>query len=338
MAPGRERRRRGSDAGGRIIAVTGVHGSLARRLLRRLDDDPRVARLVLIDRAAVVVPLLKAASYRVDLREANADGHLAEILRREEVDTVVHLAFHRRPPPDAAAVHEHEAVGTMHVIGAVAQAARLAGRLRHVLVVTSGLVYGAHAQAPAVLTEAAPLRGCPGYALVDDKVEVERQLEVARAHVPVPITVLRPSFTLGPGDDGVAAAYFGSRVTPTLWGYDPLVQLVHEDDVVEACRTALGRRPNATYNVAGGDPLPLGTVIRLLGGIPMPLAGCAAAPTLDALWRLGVSPIPGAHVPYLRYPLVLDGTRAAREIGFRPRRTTIEVLEHFVGRRLALAA
>jgi UDP-glucose 4-epimerase len=330
---GARRRRRAGE--GQVIAVTGVHGSLARRLLRRLDDDARVARLVLIDRRVTTTPLFKAASYRVDLTEPNADGHLAEILRREEASAVVHLAFWRRPGRDHAAEHALESVGTMHVIGAVAQAAALGGRLGHLVVISSGLVYGAHPEAPAVLTEAEPLRGGLGYPFVDEKVDAERQVEAARPHVPVPITVLRPAVTLGPGSDGVAATYFGGVFAPTVWGYDPLVQLLHEEDVVEACRAVLGRRPNGVYNLAGSGALPLGTLLRLSGAVPVPLLACSAPATLETLWRFGLSPVPGGHIPYLRYPLVLDGERAARELGFRPRRSTVEVLEHFLGRRLA---
>ena len=332
------RRRRASE--GRVIAVTGVHGSLARRLLRRLDDDARVARLVLIDRRSVAMPLLKAASYRVDLTEPNADGHLAEILCREEVSALVHLAFQRGPRTSSPRERSRElaAVGTMHVVGAVAQAARLGAHLRHLLVVSSALVYGADRRCPAVLTEDEPLRGCPGYALVEGKVEAEVQLAAARGHVPLPITVLRPALTLGPGDDGVMGAYLGGLLVPTLWGYDPLLQLLHEDDVVEACRLALARTPDGTFNLAGVGALPLGTLIRLSGKLPVPLLACAARSTLDALWQLGLSPVPGVHVPYLQHSLVLDGARATRELAFRPRRSTLEVVEHFAGQRLPMAA
>ena len=318
--------------------MTGVHGSLARRLLRRLDDDSRVSRLVLIDRKSVVAPLLKAAYYRIDLSEPNADGHLAEIFRREGVTAVIHLAFHRRPQPDPGVAHELESVGTMHMIGAVAQAAALGRDLQHLLVVTTALVYGVHSRAPAVLTENDPLQGCPGYSFIQEKVDAERQIEAARSRLAIPITVLRPSLTLSPGDDGVAAAYFGGTVVPTVWGSDPLVQLIHEDDVVEACRAALNRRPNAAYNIAGAGALPLGTLIRLGGKVALPLAPCAAAGAMELLWYLGLSPLPGLHMPYLRYSLVLDGERASVDLGFRPRRSTAEALEHFIGRRLPLAA
>jgi UDP-glucose 4-epimerase len=333
------RRRKRSPGSGRIIAVTGVHGSLGTRLLRRLDDDPRVSRLVLLDRAALTAPLLKAASYRVDLTEPNADGRMAEILRRENVSTVVHLAFHRRPQGDPAAAHELESVGTMHLIGALAQCTGVGTALRHLLVVTTGLVYGAHQQGPAVMTERSPLRGCPGYPFVGEKVDAERQLEVARVHLSsTPITVLRPSLTLSAGDDGIGAAYFRSRVLPTIWGYDPLLQLIHEEDLVAACCAAIDRRPDGAYNVAGAGALPLGTLIRLARKVELPLLACAAPLAIDALWHVGVAPFPGAHAPYLRYPVVLDGKLAARDLGFQPRRSTAETLEHFLGRRLLLAA
>lgn len=321
-----------------MIAVTGVHGSLARRLLRRLDDDGRVGRLVLVDRTNVVAPLLKAAFYRVDLSEPNADGHIAEILVREEVDALIHLAFTRRPLDDAAVAHELESVGTMHVISAVAQAGGAGRPLRQLLAVTTGLVYGARPDGPAVVSETDPLAGCPGYPFVEEKVGAERQLEAARSRLPVPVTVLRPSLTLCPGDDGVFAAYLSSALVPSVWGYDPLVQLVHEEDVVEACRIAIARRPNATYNVAGERPLPLGTLVRLAGCVELPLVACAAPSGLEVLYRLGLCPFPGSHVPFLKHSLVLDGARAMRDLGFRPRRSTAEVLEHFLGRRLPLAA
>jgi UDP-glucose 4-epimerase len=333
-----KRKRRRSAGSGRAIAVTGVHGSLAQRLLRRLDDDGRVSRLILVDRTSIVAPLDKAASYRVDLTEPNADGHLADIFRREEVAAVVHLAFHRRPGADPETAHELESVGTMHVVGGVAQAAALSSGLEHLLVVSSALVYGADPHAPAVHTEADPLRGCPGYPFIEEKLDAERQLEAARGRLALPVTVLRPSLTLSPGDDGVAAAYFGSAIVPTLWGCDPLVQLIHEDDVVEACRLALNRRPSGTYNIAGTRPLPLGTLVRLAGKVAMPLLPFAAPAVIDALWRVGLSPVPGAHAPYLRHSLVIDGARAGDDLGFRPRRSTAETLEHFMGRRLPLAA
>jgi UDP-glucose 4-epimerase len=332
------RRRRRTDRRGKVLAVTGVQSALAVRLLRRLDEDARVSRLILIDREPVKAPLVKAASYRIDFSEPNADGQMAEIIQREGVTAFVHMAFHRAPPPDAVTAHELESVGTMHVIGAVAQAATSAESLRHLLVVSTALVYGADPHGPAVLTESDALRGCMGYPFIEAKVDAEQQLEAARPRLPVPVTVLRPSCVLGPGDDGIMGRYFRSLVMPTVWGYDPLVQLVHPEDVVEACRVALERRPNGAYNIGGTGPLPLGTLLRLAGKVDMPLTACVAPAVIDLLWRLGMCAFPGAHVPYLRYPVVADCQRAVRDFGFRPKRSTLETLEHFMGRRVALAA
>jgi UDP-glucose 4-epimerase len=134
------------------------------------------------------------------------------------------------------------------------------------------------------------------------------------------------------------ADYLSRAVVPAIWGYDPLVQLLHEEDLLEACRIAMARRPSAAFNVAGDGALPLGTLVRLAGGIELPLLPCVAPAALDVLHRLGMSPVGGGHAPFLQYSLVLDGRRAARELGFRPRRSTAEVIEHFMGRRLPLAA
>jgi len=263
---------------------------------------------------------------------------MADILRREGVNALVHLAFHQRPHPDPAVAHELESVGTMHVIGALARATGVGSSLQHLLVVSTALLYGPHPRSPAIVTESEQLHGCPGYAFIEEKVDAEHKIEAARDRLPIPITVLRPSLTLSPGDDGLAAAYFGGRLLPTLWGYDPLVQLVHAEDVVDACRVALDRKPSGAYNIAGTAPLPLGTLIRLAGKVELPLLACVAPVATDVLWHLGLCAFPGEHVPYLRYSIVVDGERAARDLGFKPRRSTIETLEHFFGRRLPLAA
>src|SRR5215472_8435840 len=109
---GRRRRRR---AGG-TVAVTGIHGSLASALVRRLEEDDRYERLVLLDVRAPSMPLRKAVFHKVDLTEPLADGLVAEVLRCEQVETIVHLALREAPRPLREEAHELETVGTMYLL------------------------------------------------------------------------------------------------------------------------------------------------------------------------------------------------------------------------------
>jgi UDP-glucose 4-epimerase len=60
--------------------------------------------------------------------------------------------------------------------------------------------------------------------------------------------------------------------------------------------------------------------------IPHPVAG----PLLGLAFRLGVSSFPVAELDFIRYVCMVDGRRAAAELGFRPRfglRETIHAVD-----------
>ncbi len=59
------------------------------------------------------------------------------------------------------------------------------------------------------------------------------------------MTVLRFANILGPSADTPLASYFGLPVLPTVFGYDPRLQFVHEDDVIEVLRISSHERGGA---------------------------------------------------------------------------------------------
>jgi UDP-glucose 4-epimerase len=204
------------------------------------------------------------------------------------------------------------------------------------------MVYGARPDNPSFLGEDTALRGRPRYALVEDKVDAERQLERFRREAGVPVTVLRTAPLLGPGVRTLAGRYLSLPAVPTVMGFNPLVQLLHPDDAVEAFRLAILRAAatdqSAVYNVAGKSVLPLLTAIRLAARRSLPLPGFAAAPMVDALFQAGAAIAPAAHLDYLRWACVADRTRAADELGFVPRYSAKEAVSAFARGRWRAAA
>ena len=51
--------------------------------------------------------------------------------------------------------------------------------------------------------------------------------------------------------------YLRLNVIPTLMGFDPMVQVIHQDDVVSAIEKALRPGVRGIFNLAGPQPLPL---------------------------------------------------------------------------------
>jgi UDP-glucose 4-epimerase len=330
-APRRRPRRRA-----RVVALTGVHGVAGVALVRRLEADERVRRLVLIDRHAPALPLRDTSFHGVDLTATLADVALAEILARERVDTVIHAAFHDVPRRDQEAAHELEVLGTRALLRAIADDVRRAGTVGHVVVLGTTLSYGAYADNPQYLDETAPLRGMRGHPFVADKVAVEGEVAAFRARTGLPVAMLRVAPTLGDARS-LAARLLAPLITPAVLGTDPLVQLLDVADLTEAVRLVVGASADGAFNVAAEGVLPWSTVIKLSGRIRAAAVEPALRAALQSLWLVGTGSVPGAHVPYLRETYVADVTRLREELGFRTRYGIGDVIARHHGRVSAAA-
>src|SRR5207249_1837844 len=102
-------------------------------------------------------------------------------------------------------------------------------------------------------------------------------------------------------------------------GYDPLLQFVHEQDVVDAFVYAtLADHPGA-FNIVADGVLPYSTVLALMGKLPLPMPTFLAYPVSQALWMTQIFDSPPNFLDFLRYLCVADGAKAKREMGFAPR-------------------
>jgi UDP-glucose 4-epimerase len=295
------------------IAVTGPTSEFGALLLPRLLAEPRVEQLLTFGPRPVTGARL--AHHRVDLTRWDVESELETALSVGKVDVLYHLAFLHGRTRSAAFAHELEVIGTLHTLAAAVRAG-----VRHVVVPSTTLVYGARPGNPVMIDEDAPLHGSPGSRFVTDRVEVERQLMAFRKdHPGVGLTVLRFAPVLGPTVDNPATRYFRRPLVPTLLGFDPLWQAVHEDDVRDLLLRLLETPVSGTFNVVSDDVLPLSSLIRLAGTLPLPLPPPLARAALRGLNSAGITATPGALLDYLHYSWVADGARARSRLGFRPR-------------------
>ncbi len=317
---------------GRVVALTGVHGTTGAALVRCLDADHRVERLVLLDQRAPAVPLRKASFYRVNLMATLADQALAEIIVRERVSTVIHAAFHGAPVHQLEQAHELEVIGTRALLRAAAHDLRRAGTLTNVVVLGSTMSYGAHPDNSQYLSEDMSLRGGAGYPWVADKIAVEEEVARFRARTALPTAMIRAAWAVG-DEATLAARMLAPLAVPAVLGCDPLVQLLHIDDLVDLIQLVAHEPYDGVLNVAGSGVLPYSTIVKLAGRVRAPVPNGTLRRTVQALWTLGVGLVPGAHVRYLRDTFVADIGRMVKDVGFRPRYTTGEALARHVAAR-----
>lgn len=308
-----------------MIALTGAASFLGTNLIGLLEEDDRVQRIVALDIKPPQTAGKKTRAYDVDLTQPTAEARLAEILAVERADTLVHVAFLASPTHAAAWAHELESVGTMHVMVAARHA-----QVKKLVLWSQTLLYGAHPSNPNFLTERHPLRASVSEPFFADKIEAEGEAArfAQRADGAI-VTVLRTAPILGPTIDNYVTRYLSRRLVPTMLGFDPLVQFVHEVDAIAAFKLAVDRDVPGTFNVVGEGVLPLTTVIKLAGRIAVPIPHPLAEPLTALGWAAQLANAPPVFLKYLRFLCVADGQKAWDVMGFRPAYTTREALVDF---------
>jgi UDP-glucose 4-epimerase len=218
-------------------------------------------------------------------------------------------------------------LGTAKLLAACGEAG-----VRKVVLKSSTAVYGARPSNPAFLTEDRSLRGSRRYGYARDLGEIEKFSNGYRHRVPdIVLTILRFASTIGPTVHSPMTQFLREPLAPSLLGFDPLMQLVHEDDVVDGLLYAVLRDAPGVFNVAAEDVLPLNKIRGLTGKAPLVVFHPIA------YWGFSLLGSRAAWVDqslpmdpdYLRYPWVADLTRMREELGFEPRYSAEDALGEF---------
>jgi UDP-glucose 4-epimerase len=316
----------------RVVAVTGACTYLGSELLRRLAEQRRFDRILALDiqdpyLVASGLPKGRVEWVKLDLTQPTIDGDLATLFERERVDTLVHAAFLSRPTHATEWAHELEDVGTMHLLNASA-----AVPPRRIVMVSTTLIYGAHAKNPNFLTEAADLRGHPDSRFVNDKVRAEMQLlRFAAEHPKTQVCSLRFAPILGPAIDNLHTRFLRRSMAPVMLGHDPVMQFVHELDAAWALLQATVSECRGPLNIVGKGVLPYSTVLAMLGRVPIPMPLPIARYVIKALWATQLVGSPASFLDFLLFPCVADGKRASVELGFVPRFNIQRTILDFLG-------
>src|SRR3989442_13419 len=238
------RTRRGAEPGEKLL-ITGIAGGLGRLIAKRLGDYFKVAG---VDRSPWEGFPPNVSMHVVDLRKRKFE----DVFRTERPDALVHHAFVRHFRSDPRVRHEVNVLGTKRVLEYA-----IASGVKRVVVLSSSYVYGALADNPFYMNEDYPLNVSRTYPEVRDLAEVDT---LATAflwrHPEVTTTILRPVNTLGYYTNSTIRRYLSARYVPTILGFNPMTQFIHEEDVAEAVALALQSGTHGVFNFVGPGALP----------------------------------------------------------------------------------
>ncbi|MCW2757725.1 MAG: NAD-dependent epimerase/dehydratase [Nocardioidaceae bacterium] len=308
---------------GRVVLVTGVSMDLGRRFARQLTADPAVERVIGVD---VLPPRGDVGSVqfvRADIR----NPVIAKVIAREQVDTVVHMGVIASPGMSGgrASMKELNVIGTMQLLAAAQQASTL----QHLVVKSSSAFYASSSRDPAMFTEEmTPRRQSSGYA--KDVAEVESYVRgFARRRPDVRVTTLRAANVIGPLVNSPITSYFRLPVVPTVLGFDPRLQFLHEHDLLGVVQHATLNPIPGTFNVAGDGMMTLSQAIRRLGKPGVSVPGFAMGRVAQLVKQARLADFVPELVPLLTYGRGLDTIRMRTELGYEPRYTSGEAFADF---------
>ena len=305
------------------ILLTGIGTFFGSRLAQTLEKDPAVDLILALDTREPVLPLEQTEFVRAD----SSFSILERIVKATRVDTIVHTHLIVDSTKDSGrALHEVNVIGTLNLLAAAGAAG---STVRKVVLKSSTLGYGSNFEDPYFFRETMARTKAPRTRVERSLLEVGdvvRDFSEDNPHVTV--TKLRFANVLGEHLDTPLARMLRLPVVPEVFGFDPRLQFVHEDDVTGALAYATRHDVPGIFNVAGDGTMPWSEVCSVVGKrrVPFPpvLTGLAAEP----LRLLRVVDLPPEVLVLLRYGRGVD-TSAFREAGFRYEYTTAGAVDSF---------
>lgn len=298
-----------------VIVVTGVASYWGNRVAARLLEQDNV-HVIGIDDEPPQDNVDGLDFIQADLR----NPLLVELFQEEGVQTVIHLKFRETLTPGET-TFEQNVMGTAKLLGACGEAG-----VTRVILKSSLMVYGARPDNPMFLREDHPMNGTKKYGYVRDWIEIEKYADSFHEQNPdTVLTVLRFGHIVGPRADTPMTRFLREEEAITLLGFDPMVQIIHEDDVIDAIvHAAQGDYPGA-FNVAPEKGMPLWKALGLATKLPIPVLHPFAYWSVS-LGGPRLAPMP---LDYLRFPCMGDMARMRDVLQFTPHYTPEETVREF---------
>jgi nucleoside-diphosphate-sugar epimerase len=322
------------------VAVTGPTGEIGKPLMSELERRPEVGSVLGMARRPfdpAAEGWGKVAYRRGDILDR---GALAALF--DGADVAVHLAF--------AIFGSREETRKVNLQGTrnAFEAAIKAG-VKRLVYASSVAAYGFHPENPQPLTEDVPPRGSEGFYYSRQKAELEELLDDLLLDCDVEAYVFRPCIVAGPRatmliEQVVDAVRVGDPLPLLRKGIEKLplvrpvlpdpglpIQLVHHDDVAQAMAAAIcGDGSPGAYNLAGAGEVRVRDIAGALGWRWVPVPRPAVSIGTAAARRLSFASAKLEWAIAADTPVLMDASKARRELGWYPRHDARETLRETV--------
>lgn len=301
------------------IVLTGISRRLGRMVARALHSDRQL--IGLDPRGCRHVPA-SVSVHQYDLRSRQAE----DLFRRNRVDALIHLEAEANWSGSATESRRRSVLGTQRLL----EFCHRHG-VPKVIVLSSANTYGPSPDNNQFLSEESPLMAGHRFPTMRNLVEVDMYAQsFFWRHPEVDTVILRPCNVVGRISNHISR-YLELHNTPTLAGFDPMMQVLSPEDLIAAIQLALKPGVRGIFNLSGPGPVPLSELIRRLGHRNLPVPEPLLRLSISMVSGVGLSNVPSAEVDYLKYVCMVDDRRARTELRYAPAMTldqTLSALMH----------
>lgn len=302
-----------------VILVTGAAGRLGRLMVQTAH---RSGEVIAVDRRPIVGLPKDVTHLRTDVRWRQIE----DVFRKHKVQAVLHLGLIHNPRAEDDQ-YRFNVLGTQHLLELVAK-----HKVPKFVMLSSANIYGPHPDNSHFLTEDAPLLGAEAFPNIRDLVAVDRIVQsFFYRHPEVETVMLRPVHIVGPRVKNAPSNYLRLERPWVVMGFDPMIQLVHEEDVVQALVLAMKPGAKGVFNVVGPGEAPLSRILMLLGRRPTSMPDFVVRAALDRAFKLRMTSFPAPEIRHIQYNCVVDGSLARRVLGFEPQYGLVETIRSVLG-------
>ncbi|MGF1511148.1 MAG: NAD-dependent epimerase/dehydratase family protein [Myxococcota bacterium] len=285
------------------VLIAGISSVVGRHLTRMLVQEQH--EVVGIDRRPWTDPPPGVKVHPHDIRKRPAE----DVFRKFRPHAVVHMATVTHLEVSTEERYRINLHGTRAVFERCA-----AYNAEKAVFVGRHTYYGAGPDSPMVHREDDPPMAQKTFPELADLVAADLYATTALwRHPQLETVILRMVYQLGPSRAATLASFLKGPRVPTILGFDPLFQFMHEVDMARAILAALQPRIRGVFNVAGPNPIPLSTLIQGTGRERLFIPEFVFNRLLG---RFGLPRLPKGALDHIKFPVVVDAGSFREATGF----------------------
>ena len=289
------------------ILITGIAGNLGRRVAKAMHRGNHV---IGVDTRRFSSRPKDVEHHKLDVRRNATEG----LFRKRNVHAVIHLGIMHNPRAKLSEHYTLNIYGTQRLLEWCVKYG-----VKKFIFLSSANIYGPRPESSGYLTEDSPLMASQTFAGIQDLIAVDLLVQsFFWKHPELEVVILRPVHIIGPRIKNAPTNYLRLDPVITLLGFDPLIQLIHADDVVNAMQQTLKPGARGIYNIAGPGVIPLGKLLDRLGRRRIPLPKILAKSMVDSLWKARLTSFPPPELAHIQFNCLVDDARAREDLSYEP--------------------